>query len=61
VISGSAENLSILLRHLRRDHQIRRLFRRAVDVDAAAAQPFQRITDGFVARQRPRSGAGQSR
>jgi hypothetical protein len=35
--------------------------RRAVDVDAAAAQLFQRGADGFVARERPRSGAGQSR
>jgi hypothetical protein len=48
----------ILHRHARRDHQFQRLFRRAVDVDAAAAQLFQRGADGFVARERPRSGAG---
>jgi hypothetical protein len=48
----------ILHRHIRLDHHINRLVRCAVDVDAAAAQLFQRGADGFVARERPRSGAG---
>jgi hypothetical protein len=42
----------IFHRHVRRDHQLQRLFRRAVDADAAAAQLFQRTTDGFVATLR---------